>query len=105
MLMPSTTEQLTRIKSGLLFEETRMSEIEGAEDPNSMELAAEIVAAFVSHNSIPVAELPGLIASVDAALRGLVGRAPTAAGTENPTPAVPIKKSITPDYLICLDEG
>ncbi len=82
-----------------------MSEIEGAAELNLMELAAEIVAAFVSHNSLPVAELPGLIASVDTALRGLVGRAPTAEETEKPTPAVPVKKSVTPDYLICLDDG
>ncbi len=82
-----------------------MSEIEGAAELNLMELAADIVAAFVSHNSLPVAELPGLIASVDAALRGLVGRAPMAAETVRPTPAVPIKKSVTPDYLICLDDG
>ncbi len=64
-----------------------MSEVQAAE-LNLMELAAEIVGAFVSHNSLPVAELPGLIASVGAALRGLVGRAPTAAETERPTPAV-----------------
>ncbi len=82
-----------------------MSETEGAGKLNPKELVAEIVAAFVSHNSLPVAELPGLIASVDAALRGLVGSVPIAADTEKPTPAVPIKKSITPDYLICLDDG
>ncbi len=82
-----------------------MSETEGAAEFNSMELTADIVAAFVSHNSLPVAELPGLIASVDAALRGLVDRTPTAAATERPTPAVPIKKSIMPDYLVCLDDG
>ncbi len=82
-----------------------MSEIEGGAELNLMELAADIVAAFVSHNSLPVPELPGLIASVDAALRNLVGRAPTAAEIEKPTPAVPIKKSITPDFLICLDDG
>jgi predicted transcriptional regulator len=104
MLTPSTTAQLTRIKSKALIEEPRMSEIEGAEKPNSMELAAEIVAAFVSHNSVPVAELPSLIASVDAALRGLAGNAQKTA-MEQPTPAVPIRRSITPDYLICLDDG
>ncbi len=82
-----------------------MSETKGAGELDSKELVAEIVAAFVSHNSLPVAELPGLIVSVDAALRGLAGSAPTAAATERPTPAVPIKKSITPDYLICLDDG
>jgi predicted transcriptional regulator len=82
-----------------------MSENEGAGAVNTSELAAEIVAAFVSHNSLPVADLPGLIASVDTALRGLASHVPMAAATEKPTPAVPIKKSITPDYLICLDDG
>ncbi len=82
-----------------------MFEMEGAAEFNSIELTADIVAAFVSHNSLPVAELPGLIASVDAALRDLVSRAPTAAEIEKPTPAVSIKKSVTPDYLICLDDG
>jgi predicted transcriptional regulator len=65
-----------------------MSEIERAEEPNSIELAAEIVAAFVSRNSVPVAELPGLIVSVDAALRRLAGRVLEAVPMEQPTPAV-----------------
>ncbi len=82
-----------------------MSETEAAGGLDSKELVAEIVAVFVSHNSLPVAELPALIASLDTALRGLIGRAPTAAEAEKPTPAVPIKKSITPDYLVCLDDG
>ncbi len=81
-----------------------MCKIEDAGEFNSMELAAEIVAAFVLHNSLPMAELPRLIASVDAALRGLIGCIPTAEQTEKPTPAVPMKKSITPD-LICLEDG
>jgi predicted transcriptional regulator len=70
-----------------------------------MELAAEIVAAYVANNSLPVAELPSLIASVDAALRGLSNGAVVAQPAEKPTPAVPVRKSITPDYLICLDNG
>jgi predicted transcriptional regulator len=82
-----------------------MSEIDGAEGLNSKELAANIVAAFVSHNSLPVMELPGLIASVDAALRGLISGVPTPSESEKPTPAVPIKKSVTPDHLVCLDDG
>lgn len=81
-----------------------MSEIQGVVDLTSMELAAEIVAAYVSHNSLPAAELPALIGSVDAALRGLSGSAP-AVVEEKREPAVSIKKSITPDYLICLDDG
>ncbi len=82
-----------------------MSDVDGAADFNSVELAAEIVAAFVSHNSLPVAELPGLIASVENTLRGLAGRAPAPVAQEKPTPVVPVRKSITPDYLICLDDG
>lgn len=65
-------------------------------------LAADIVSAYVTKNAVPVGELPGLIASVHAALRGL-----TAPKEEPPKlePAVPIRKSVTPDYLISLEDG
>lgn len=82
-----------------------MTVIEDADGVNTAELAAEIVAAYVAHNSLPIAELPGLINAVDAALRGLASGAPAAAAIEKREPAVPIKKSITRDYLICLDDG
>ncbi|QGM99945.1 MucR family transcriptional regulator [Methylocystis parvus] len=82
-----------------------MTAIEDADGVNATELAAEIVAAFVAHNSLPITELPGLIHAVDSALRGLGSGAPAAAAIEKREPAVPIKKSITPDYLICLDDG
>ena len=62
-----------------------------------------IVAAYVSKNPVSTADLPGLIASVYKALSGLnAPDAPPAAAQE---PAVPIKKSITPDAIICLDDG
>jgi len=70
-------------------------------------LATEVVSAFVSNNSTPVAELPALIASVHSALVGIANGSSTQA-TQEPetlTPAVSIRKSITPDYLICLDDG
>jgi predicted transcriptional regulator len=82
-----------------------MPETEDTEELNSTELAAGIVAAFVSHNSLPATELPALIASVDGALRSLAGAVRAAPPAEKREPAVPIKKSITPDYLICLDDG
>ena len=74
-------------------------------DPIS--LTGEIVSAFVSHNSLPLAELPALIQSVHAALVGIANgaSAPSAAEPVAPTPAVTVRKSITPDYLICLDDG
>jgi predicted transcriptional regulator len=76
------------------------------EHANSIELAAEIMAAFVSHNSLPMPEFPALIASVDAALRQMAhGAAAVALIEEKREPAVSIRKSVTPDYLICLDDG
>jgi predicted transcriptional regulator len=72
---------------------------------DSATLAANIVAAYVSHNSVPASELPALILSVDAALRQLASGQPVAAPVEKPEPAVSIRKSITPDYLVCLDDG
>ena len=65
---------------------------------------AEIVAAFVSNNLVSLADLPSVIRSVHASLVA-VGK-PVQETTEAPlTPAVPIKKSVTPDYIICLEDG
>ena len=68
-------------------------------------LAADIVAAYVSNNSVQAAELPALIQSVHASLMeaaaGLV-EAPADAPKE---PAVPIKKSVTNDHIVCLEDG
>ena len=70
--------------------------------PNYIDLAADIVSAYVSKNSVPQADLPALIHSVHTALSQATQGA-TEASKEELTPAVPIKKSITPDYLICLE--
>ena len=70
-----------------------------------MELAAEIVAAFISYNSVPMSEVPSLIQSVHAAVSVAAGQGQGAAVADPPTPAVSIRKSVTPDYLICLDDG
>ena len=73
--------------------------------PNYIELAAEIVSAFVSNNSVPAAELPALISNVHDALNKITtGMAPKAEETKQ-APAVPVKKSVQPDYIICLDDG
>lgn len=69
-----------------------------------VELTAGIVSAYVENASIPVAELPSLIQQVHKALSVAVsGEAATDRGPL--IPAVPIKNSITPDYLICLEDG
>ena len=79
----------------------------GSDTDYLVSLAAEVVAAFVSHNSVPVAELPALIGAVHAALVGIeAGKAnPVSQATGPLTPAVSVRKSLTPDYLICLDDG
>src|ERR1700722_16610418 len=73
-----------------------------------MDKAAQVVAAFVANNRLPVSELPGLIARVHAALGGLSGTESIPAPemlAPPATPAVSIKKSITEDHLVCLEDG
>jgi predicted transcriptional regulator len=71
-----------------------------------VELAAEIVAAFVSNNPLPKSELPALIHALHSAVERLAAGPETAPPqVEAKTPAVPIRRSITPDFLICLDDG
>jgi predicted transcriptional regulator len=67
------------------------------------ELTADMVSAYVSNNSLAAADLPAFIHSVYAALWGL--NTPSAPALEKPVPAVPIKKSITPDYIVSLEDG
>ncbi len=75
-----------------------------ADKVNYVELAADIVSAYVANNSVAAVELPALINEVHTALRRVsVGASESAA--EPPKPAVAIKKSITPDYIICLEDG
>jgi predicted transcriptional regulator len=73
---------------------------------NPVELAAEIVAAFVSYNPVPKSELPVLIQAVHSAVARLAGGPESAPPQiEAKAPAVPIRKSISADFLICLDDG
>ena len=73
---------------------------------NNSELAAEIVSAYVSNNSVPAGELPGLINEVYAALlRVGAGGVAAAAPIEPPKPAVAVKKSVTNDHIVCLEDG
>ena len=68
-------------------------------------LTARIVAAYVSHHQLPVSELPRLIQSVRDSLQRLTAPAEEAPTKEELKPAVPIKKSVTPDYIVCLEDG
>lgn len=69
-----------------------------------IEMTADIVSAYVGNNTVATADLPNLIQSIHRALSGVAAgvEAVEAAPKE---PAVPLKRSITPDYLICLEDG
>ena len=74
--------------------------------PDSVELAAEVVAAFISNNPLPRSDLPALIQAVHSAIERLGKEVESALPeAETKTPAVPVRKSVTPDYLICLEDG
>jgi predicted transcriptional regulator len=69
-----------------------------------IELTANIVSAYVSNNSVPGAEIANLIGHVYAALKRVSGGQVTAPA-EPLKPAVPIKRSVTPEYIVCLEDG
>lgn len=69
-----------------------------------LKLAAEIVAAYVSNNPVPVADVPGMIRSIHGTLGGLVGVTQSEIQTAQ-KPAVAVKRSINPDYIVCLEDG
>ncbi|MEP9378486.1 MucR family transcriptional regulator [Aquabacter sp. CN5-332] len=78
-------------------------ELKPVNGPDYLGLAADVVSAFVMNNSVAPSDLPALINNVHAALTGLSkGSEPLA---EPQQPAVAIRKSVTPDYIICLEDG
>jgi predicted transcriptional regulator len=70
---------------------------------DTVSIAADIVAAYVSNNPLPVGELPKLIGDIHAALQGI--DTPVTEPVVKQEPAVSIKKSVTPDFIICLEDG
>ena len=69
-----------------------------------IELTADIVSAYLSNNSVPSAEIGNLISQIYAALKRVSGGL-AAAPAEPPKPAVPIKRSVTAEYIVCLEDG
>lgn len=76
-----------------------------AEKAELIDMTADIVSAYVGHNTVAPDELTDLINRVYAALAGAVSGDAASARVTREEPAVPIRKSITPDYLICLEDG
>lgn len=75
---------------------------EAITDKELLELTTDIVAAHLGNNTVAVNDIPQLIVDVHRALNN-VGSAPVP--QERPQPAVPVKKSVTPDYIVCLEDG
>jgi len=70
---------------------------------DTVSIAADIVAAYVSNNPLPVGELPKLIGDIHAALQVL--GTPVTEPVAKQEPAVSVRKSVTPDFIICLEDG
>ena len=64
---------------------------------------SEITSAHVSNNTVALSDLPGLIEQIYKTL-AMIGGVDGGA-SDRPTPAVPVKKSITPDFIVCLEDG
>ena len=70
---------------------------------NLIELTANLVSAYVSRNQVPMIELPGLVAMFHASLRNAVSG--SAVADMERKPAVPIKKSVAEEFIVCLEDG
>ena len=77
----------------------------GDEKPEVMELTAKIVAAFVSNNTIGANDLPQLIHETFAALSRATGDGVALPVREELKPKVPVKRSVMPDHIVCLEDG
>jgi predicted transcriptional regulator len=69
-----------------------------------VELTAEIVSAYVSNNTVSVSDVPALIGDIHSALSRAAGGAPPAE-REELRPAINVKKSVTPEFIVCLEDG
>jgi MucR family transcriptional regulator, transcriptional regulator of exopolysaccharide biosynthesis len=78
---------------------------EASAPPELLDLTTAIVVAYAGSHTLPASELPELIGSVFAALRKLGTVAEPAPPAEALVPAVPVRKSVTPEYLVCLEDG
>ena len=73
--------------------------------PTLIELASQIVAAYVGRNTVEQADLPKLITEVHKALEQVAGGGARKDDGHEPRPAISARKSVTPDYLVCLEDG
>jgi len=72
--------------------------------PELLSLTSEIVSSYLSANTVPAADIPAIIERVYKTLSNVEGGV-TGIAADRPQPAVPIKKSVTPEYIVCLEDG
>jgi predicted transcriptional regulator len=78
---------------------------EKSDEGNYIQLTANIVSAYVSNNTVSSAEIPALISQVYSALMRVSNGSHVAAPAEPLKPAVPVKRSVTAEYIVCLEDG
>ena len=86
-----------------MVDPTKVSTKEQVSRDELLSFTAEIVSAYVSNNTLQSSEISSLIEQVYKTMSGL--NSETTVAADRPQPAVPIKRSVTPDYLICLEDG
>ena len=100
----------TIVRAGGIFEETPDEVTAGAYAGNGthidpvISITADIVSSYVSNNPIPAAELPDFIGKIHASIRN-ISDGVADGGPDEIRYAVPVKKSVTPDFIICLEDG
>ena len=82
-----------------------MTEENAAAGIDLIEMTMRVVSAYVSPNALSAGDLPGLITDINAALCGLQSVSTAPQQEAKLVPAIPIRKSVTPDFLICLEDG
>jgi predicted transcriptional regulator len=98
----------TIVRAGGIFEETPGEVADGAGNGKHIDpvisITADIVSSYVSNNPIPAAELPDFIGKIHASIRN-ISDGVADGGPDEIRYAVPVKKSVTPDFIICLEDG
>lgn len=95
----------TPVTFALKDKDKKMTEVKNEEGNDLLiELTSEIVAAYVSNNAVVAGDLPSLISNVHAALGGVANNAKVEE-VEKPKPAVPVRRSVQNDFIICLEDG
>lgn len=79
-------------------------DLEGTTQAMLIQMTSEVVAAYVSNNPVQAHDLPNVITRVHSTMRDL-SSLPTEDAPKDISPAVSVRKSITPDYLVCLEDG